>query len=119
MGLLYDYIVRMLAVEHGIVLTTRHLKRTLRSRGPARRNNYSEIGDVIEYVQGQIMKSSMLHGYTWMYGICLANGFRCKKEDIRQVLGIFDPIGVEQRRKRPEVDSSFILIKGTQLFMAP
>ena len=107
MGLLYDYIVRMLAVEHGIVLTTRHLKRTLRSL------------DVFEYVQGQIMKSGMLHGYRWMYGICLANGFRCKKEDIRQVLGILDPIGVEQRRKRPEVDTSFILIKGTQLFMAP
>ena len=44
MGLLYNDIVRILAVEHDIVLTTRHLKRILRSVGLARRNNYNEIG---------------------------------------------------------------------------
>ena len=100
MGLTYKDIINVMAIEHGVVISLRHLKRMLRQMGLFRRKNYSNIGDVIDFVQSQIANSGQLHGYRWMYEKCLAHNLHCKKEDIRVILGILDSEGTAQRRKR-------------------
>ncbi|KAK3600724.1 hypothetical protein CHS0354_027218 [Potamilus streckersoni] len=41
-----------------------------------------------------------MHGYRWMYQKCLSNGLKVKKEEIRLMLEILDPQGVELRQRR-------------------
>ena len=100
LGLLYKDIINVMAMEHGVVISLRHLKRMLREIGLFRRNNYSNIGYVVDFVHSQIANSGQLHGYRWMYEKCQARNIHCKKEDIRVILGILDPEGTAQRRKR-------------------
>ena len=99
-GLLYRDIVRVLAIEHGVVISLRQLKRLLRELGLCRRKNYSGIGDVIDFIRAQIQTSGKLHGYRWMYEKCLLHNLHCKKEDVRVILAVLDPEGNAQRRKR-------------------
>ena len=87
MGLIYKDIIKALAVEHGVVISLRHLKRILREMGLFRRKNYSNIGDVVEFVHSQMAHSGQLHGYRWMHEKCLAHNLHCKKEDVRVILG--------------------------------
>lgn len=100
MGLQYKDIVRALAIEHGVVVSLRHLKRLLRELGLFRRNNYSDVAEVVEFINEQIQTSGKLHGYRWMWEKCSMNNLRCKKEDVRLILSVLDPEGNEQRRKR-------------------
>ena len=81
----------MLAIDYELAIRVCEvgIKRILRSLGLARRNNYSEIGDVIEYVQGQIKKSGMLHGYRWMYQ------FHCNCSVVRDQLILISALGAE------------------------
>jgi len=98
MGLLYIDILRILA--ENLILSLRHLKRIIMKLGLFRRKQYSNVGDVIEFVQHQLKTSGKLHGYRWMYEKCLSHNIRCKKEDIRIIIGALNPIGVSERRKR-------------------
>ena len=74
MGLIYSDIVRALSTYHQLVMSERHLKRILRSIGLFRRKQYSDIGDVINFVEQQLTQSGKLHGYRWMAQKCKGNG---------------------------------------------
>ena len=100
MGMLYKDIVQILTLEHGIIVSLRHLKRILKELGLFRRKNYSNIADVVEFVHNQLRNSGRLHGYRWMSEKCHLHNLRCKKEDVRLILSILDPEGNRQRRKR-------------------
>ena len=100
MGLLYKDIVDSLAVYHGIVISLRHVKRILRGLALFRRKNYSDVGDIVDFIQDQIQKSGKLNGYRWMYNKVMLHGLKCKKEEVRAILRVLDTEGTEQRRKR-------------------
>lgn len=100
MGLLYKDIVNMLAIENGVRVSLRLVKRYLRRCGLGRRKNYDNIVDVVNFIQEQLLTSGKLHGYRWMYQKCLSKNIHCKKEDVRIILDVLDPEGKEQRRKR-------------------
>ena len=97
-GLQYRDIVRILAIEHG-VLSLRHLKRLLRELGLFRRKNYSDIRDVVDFIHEQIQTSGKLHGYRWMQKTVFLH-LHCQVGDVRIILAVLDPEGNAQRRKR-------------------
>ena len=99
-GLQYRDIVRKLAIEHGVLLSLRHLKRLLRELGLFRRKNYSDVRGVVEFIHEQIQTSGKLHGYRWMHGKCLLHHLHYKVGDVRIILAVLDPEGNAQRRKR-------------------
>ena len=100
MGMLYKDIVIILAVDHGVIITLRHLKRILKEVGLVRRINYSSIAHIVKFIHNQIRGSGKLHGYRWMSEKCRGHNLKCRKEDVRLILSILDPVGNLQRRKR-------------------
>ena len=63
MGVLYRDIIAILAIECGVVISLRQLKRVLKELGLFRRKNYSDVGDVVEFISNQLHGSGCLHGY--------------------------------------------------------
>lgn len=100
LGLEYKDILRALAQRYQIILSLRHLKRILKKTGLTRRNNYSNVADVIDFIQDQLTNSGKLHGYRWMHVKCKRSGLKCRKEDVRLILSILDPEGTLRRRRR-------------------
>lgn len=100
LGLQYNDIVETLRMKHSISLSERQLKRILSNLGLFRRKNYSAIGDVIDFIMGQLRESGSLHGYRWMYHKCQCHGYTVRKEDVRTILAALDPEGTEIRRAR-------------------
>ena len=54
MGVLYRDIIAILAIECGVVISLRQLKRVLKELGLFRRKNYSDVGDVVEFISNQL-----------------------------------------------------------------
>lgn len=100
MGLKYKDILTALAQFNGAVLSLRHLKRILKCLRLSRRHQYSEVGQVIDFIEKQLEGSGKLHGYRWMFERCKSEGLRCKQNEVRLVLSLLDPEGCLQRRKR-------------------
>ena len=99
MGLIYRDIVRVLVLNHRIVISERQLKRVLKSRGLARRKSFDNIAEIIDFIQHQLDLSGQLHGYRWMYEKCNVNGIKCKKEDVRIILQVLNPGGTLLRMR--------------------
>ena len=51
-----------------------HLKRVLRNLCEGEKKNYSNVGDIVEFVSNQLNGSGRLHGYIWMYAKCISHG---------------------------------------------
>ena len=56
-----DTIVRALAIYHDIIISEKHVKRILKSMGLYRRKNYSDITDVIDFIEQQLKESGKQH----------------------------------------------------------
>lgn len=108
MELKYCDIVRALALYHDIVISERHLKRILNGMGLFRRKGYSDVIDVISFVELQLKESGRQHGYRWMTQKCSVNGLKCTQEDVRVILRILDPEGSQQRKGRRLLRRSYI-----------
>lgn len=108
MGLKYADITRALAVYHQIIITERHLKRILKKLGLFRRKEYSNVVDVISFVEQQLQESGKLHGYRWMTQKCKVNGLKCTQEEIRIIIRVLDPEGPHQRKGRRLLRRSYI-----------
>ena len=107
-GLIYSDIVRALSTYHQLVMSESHLKRILRSIGLFRQKQYSDIGDVINFVEQQLTKSGKLHGYRWMAQKCKGNGLKSTQEEIRTILRIPDPEGCHRRKGRRLLRRTYI-----------
>lgn len=99
LGLSYRDICEALAIENGLIISERHLKRILKTL-QLKRRRYTDTQEVIDFIEKQHQGSGQMHGYRWMFQKCLCNGIVCRKEDVRAILSILDPHGNEQRRKR-------------------
>ncbi|KAJ8302230.1 hypothetical protein KUTeg_021217 [Tegillarca granosa] len=76
-GLIYDDIVFVLAENHGIKISTRHLKRRL-SRLNLRRRQYS-LEDVVDFIKEEVKGPGLLHGYWILFAKCRDRGLQVKK----------------------------------------
>ncbi|KAB0804068.1 hypothetical protein PPYR_01038 [Photinus pyralis] len=100
MGLQQCEIVSCLALNHSIFISDRHLRRLLRKLNLFRRQNYSDITDVANFIENSVHQHSQLHGYRWMYLKCLQANFVVTQEVVRLLLHIIDPVGVDIRTRR-------------------
>ena len=100
LGLNYDEIIASIASNQNIFISKRNLNRKLRELCLYRRKHHTDIVDVACFTEGQLSTSGQLCGYRWMHLRCLQNGILVSRETVRHLLGLLDPEGVEQRRRR-------------------
>jgi hypothetical protein len=108
MGLKYCDMVCVLELYHDILISERHVKRILKSRRLFRRKGYSDINDIINFVEQELKESGRQHGYRWMSQKCQDSGLKCKQEEIRIILQMLDPEGSQHRKKRRLLRRSYI-----------
>ena len=66
LGLKYRDIRVALARRHNYRISVRHVKRILAEMG-LNRQQYSDLGELVEFIRDQLQYSGQLHGYRWMY----------------------------------------------------
>lgn len=98
-GLTYKAIVFALSVQHGIILSVRHLIRILHSRNLTRRKNQTDFNIVVDFIMEEQRQSGIMHGYRWMHQKCKERGIRVWKEDVRLLMSLLDPESVALRRR--------------------
>lgn len=82
---------------YGYILSERHLRRILASLSLWRRRGYSDLADVVRFIQKELNTSGCLHGYKWMYQKCQQEGLTVRRADIQTILRHLDPEGTEFR----------------------
>ena len=83
---------------HGIGISLRQLKRTLRRLACTRRWHRSTLNEVVEGDEEELRVSASLLGYRAMHQRCVnQHGLVTMQEVVRHVLRVFDPEGVEHR----------------------
>ncbi|KAJ8030963.1 hypothetical protein HOLleu_27528 [Holothuria leucospilota] len=101
LGLTNDEILIALSELDNIELSKRHLKRLMNSEGLFRRKHHSNyLADVALYVISELERFGQLHGYRWFHHKLRNNGYNIDRETVRRLLLLFDPDGVELRRRR-------------------
>ena len=96
LGFSYKEVLLFLAVSHGIHLSLRHLKRLIRGLGITRRNNESDLRNVISAINEELSKSGDMVGYRQMtQRLQLDHQLVVGRETVRELLKICDPEGVE------------------------
>ena len=98
----YDYeeIITTLREVHSKIISLRQLHRVLRNQNLYRRKYGCDTRDVISFVRSQLRSSGSSLGYRLMHQRCLQAGYRTSRENIRIILKLLDPIGVEERSKK-------------------
>ena len=74
------------------------VNRILRSRLLYRRKYDLDAG--IDFIVDQLQGPGKDHGYRWMYTKCKQRGISIRKEDVRILLSLLDPIGSQVRQTR-------------------
>ncbi|CAL9702157.1 unnamed protein product [Knipowitschia caucasica] len=97
LGMSYKDILKSLALQ-GTIITERHLNRILRARLLYRRRYDLDAG--IDFIVDQLQGPGKDHGYRWMFTKCKQHGISIKKEDVRILLSLLDPIGSQARKRR-------------------
>lgn len=100
LGVSYNEILYLLAQNHNIILSKTHLKRLLNSVGLYRRKYESDILETAMFVESELDKSGNQCGYKWFHLKCRKNGLVVSRENVRLLLQILDPVGVELRRRK-------------------
>ncbi|XP_051914768.1 uncharacterized protein LOC127596383 [Hippocampus zosterae] len=93
-------ILAILAHNAETILSIRTLKRICKRLGLFRRKNQSDLGDVLAFVQHEIMTSGQMQGYRWLHLRAIQKGFVVSQDTIRQIIQFVDPVGVGIRRAR-------------------
>ena len=78
LGLHYKEIVWILAHNHGIIISLRHLKRKLRELGLYRRKQWTNYCEVVAFLKKELQASGQLHGYRMMHAKCISKKGRCE-----------------------------------------
>lgn len=99
LGLQQEEIISFL-LKDDVSISSRHLKRVLKHLQLWRRKRYSNVDDVLSFIEEQLQCSSQLHGYRWMHLKCLQHGLVVSRETVRLILKELDPQGVSLRKRR-------------------
>ena len=100
LGLSQNDILFSLAVNHGIVISVRTLKRILHRAKLYRRKKHSTVRDIVSFIQEEIGRSGGLFGYRWMHTKCLQSGLSVSRNEVAIIMQTLDPDGVALRRQR-------------------
>lgn len=100
LGLGQEEICAVLLTRFHYNLSVRHLRRILARLQLYRRKDFTNLNEVVEFLQRQIERSGQLHGYRFMHLKCITHGLVVSRETVRVLLGILDPEGVEVRKSR-------------------
>lgn len=100
LGLQQAEIVSCLAINHGIFISERNLRRKLQQLNLYRRKNYSDILTVVKFLEEAKKTHNQLHGYKWMHLKCLQSNLTVTQENVRILQQIIDPEGVSFRSRR-------------------
>lgn len=65
-----------------------------------RRQNYTNIIGVCEFIHAQLRQSGRMHGYRLMHLKCIQHGLIVQKESVHELLRTLDPQGLEIRCRR-------------------
>lgn len=98
-GLKQREIVDVLSSQFGLEISMRQLRRILHRLGLQRRGE-SDIVDVASFVSDSLNTSAQQHGYRLMHLRCTLNGYKISMHNVRKLLKLLDPEGVELRRRR-------------------
>ncbi|XP_041864801.1 uncharacterized protein LOC121654649 [Melanotaenia boesemani] len=93
----YKCILKSLALQ-GTIISERHLNRILRARLLYRRRYDLDTG--IDFIVDQLQGPGKDHGYRWMFTKCKQHGISIRKEDVRILLSLLDPVGSQVRQSR-------------------
>ena len=100
LGLQHWEILAFLMITHGIQLSLRQLKRILLSKGLRRRNDTSDMEDVLKAIEKELNGSGSIVGYRGMWQRLVSDhNLVIDKETVRHILKIVDPEGVELRSR--------------------
>lgn len=100
LGFAYKEILHIIAHRHNIVISLRTLYRELRRSQLYRRKNKSDLLTVALFIVDLLGEQGSLYGHRWMHAACVRNGFVISREEIRILLSIIDPVGVQTRTAR-------------------
>ncbi|KAK5648007.1 hypothetical protein RI129_002899 [Pyrocoelia pectoralis] len=100
LGLQHNEILLFLKLIHGIKLSLRTLKRIVSKLNLHRRMNFSNIEDIVKFLEERINGSGQMHGYRWMHLKCIQHGFVVTQDIVRELLNILDPDGVALRKRK-------------------
>ena len=89
----------ILQSRFGINVSERHLRRIL-CKLNLHRGEHSDIIDVATFVSSQLESSGQQQGYRLMHLRCVLSGLSVSMHNVRKLLKILDPEGVDLRRKR-------------------
>ncbi|CAG2189187.1 uncharacterized protein [Mytilus edulis] len=99
LGFEYKYILKFLAEQHGIVISMRTLKRTLKGAGLRRRKSKTDVLEAALFIQDKI-SSGADYGYRWMHLQCTQNGLNVPRDTVEMMMKLLDPVGVKMRSKK-------------------
>jgi hypothetical protein len=71
----------------------------LHGAGLFRRKHFSDLLEVALFLESKMDTAEKLHGYRLMHLQCLQSGYTVTQENIRLILKIIDPIGVQLRKR--------------------
>lgn len=100
LGLQYREILEVLSHQHGIIMCLRTLQTLLRKNRLCRRKDFTDVLDVAYFVNQQLETSGQMVGYRMMHLKCIQEGLVVKRETVRLLLSVLDPVGVAHRRAR-------------------
>ena len=96
LGMSQRDIVIALALNHGLTISQRHLRRVLKDLHLCRRN-YTDIVEAVQYIERALEESGRQHGYRWMFERFINHGIRIRREDVHIILSCLDPVGCQLR----------------------
>ena len=89
-----------LAQRHGIILSSRTLKRVLKRHRLYRKKHRSDLLEVAFFIEKELRECGELNGYRWMHNECIQSGLVVSQENVRLLLHILDSEGIASRRAR-------------------
>ena len=99
LGLRHWEILMFLKNEDGIKISLSTLRRHLKALGLFRWKAQSDVLDVALFLQEQLNKHGMLHGYKLMHLKCIQSGLVVTQRTVRHLLKILDPQGVQLKQR--------------------
>ncbi|KAK0153303.1 hypothetical protein N1851_005037 [Merluccius polli] len=93
-------ILAILAQNHSVVISVRTLKRLCGKLCLFRRRNHTNLEEVAAFLQTELAGNGQMQGYRWLHLRAIHKGYVVSQNTVRQLIKLFDPEGVEQRRAR-------------------
>ena len=97
-GFSHSEILVFLATFHGINLTLRHLHRLLQEQNLFRRYHFTNLNDIIEVIQKEMLGSGENFGYRTMHQTLRVEEVVTNRETVCLIIKTLDPLGVELRK---------------------